>query len=380
MKVSAILAAAGRSSRMGGIDKLSVDLGGITVLGQSVKRLLHNSEVSELVIVARPESRPDIERMIDEFHVLKPVKLVDGGRTRFLSIQNGVAAASADAEYYLMHDAARPFVSDELISKTIEAALLHKAAASGVKVTDTIKIVDESGFVEDTPDRSKLLAVGTPQVFEAKLYREAAMVFGKDEAYDDCEVVEAAGKPVFLVEGDPGNIKITTPADIGKPSARDGLIRLGHGYDAHRFAAGRDLILGGVSIPFELGLLGHSDADVLAHAVIDALLGAAALGDIGRLFPDSDRAYEGMCSLVLLRETSSLIKSSSYRIVNIDSTVICQRPKLADYIDAMRANIAGAIGIPKGAVSVKATTEEGLGFTGEMKGAAAHAVAFLDRL
>ena len=157
------------------------------------------------------------------------------------------------------------------------------------------------------------------------------------------------------------------------------MFRIGHGYDVHRFAENRKLILGGVTIPYEKGLLGHSDADVLLHAISDALLGAAALGDIGRHFPDTDERYRGADSLVLLQKTAELVRESGYTAVNIDATVIAQKPKLAPYIDGMRANIARACGLPKDAVSVKATTEEGLGFTGELLGISAHAVCLIEK-
>jgi len=157
-------------------------------------------------------------------------------------------------------------------------------------------------------------------------------------------------------------------------------MRIGHGYDVHRLVPGRDLVLGGVKIPFEKGLLGHSDADVLAHAVMDALLGAAALGDIGRLFPDSDEHYAGASSMDLLRRVCHLIDREGYSVANIDATVIAQRPKLAQYIPEMKHNIARACGMEASRVNVKATTEEGLGFTGAGEGIAAHAVVLLEGL
>ena len=196
---------------------------------------------------------------------------------------------------------------------------------------------------------------------------------------DDCSLFELTGRSVQLTQGDYANLKITTREDLPRPVQKEETrMRIGHGYDVHRLVEGRKLILGGVEIPFEKGLLGHSDADVLAHAVMDAVLGAAALGDIGQHFPDNDPAYAGADSLELARHVARILSEHGYRVENIDATILCQRPKLAPHIPAMRANLAAAFGLPVDAVSVKATTEEHLGFTGEGLGIAAHAVALIE--
>ena len=196
---------------------------------------------------------------------------------------------------------------------------------------------------------------------------------------DDCSLFELTGRPVQLTQGDYANLKITTREDLPRAEQKEGNdMRIGHGYDVHRLVEGRKLILGGVEIPYEKGLLGHSDADVLLHAVMDAVLGAAALGDIGQHFPDNDPAYKGADSLALTREVARIIAEHGYKVGNIDATILCQRPKLAPHIPAMRRNIADAFGLPVDAVSVKATTEEHLGFTGEGLGIAAHAVALIE--
>ena len=241
---------------------------------------------------------------------------------------------------------------------------------------DTIKVADKSGRVVETPDRAALYAVQTPQCFRRALYAQAlAAVTGEKASLvtDDCSLFELAGLPVTLTAGDYANYKITTKEDLQKEKT----MRIGHGYDVHRLVEDRKLIMGGVEIPYEKGLLGHSDADVLLHAVMDAVLGAAALGDIGQHFPDNDPAYKGADSLALTREVAKIIAAHGYTVGNIDATILCQRPKLAPYIPAMRQNIADAFGLPVDAVSVKATTEEHLGFTGEGLGIAAHAVALL---
>ena len=192
---------------------------------------------------------------------------------------------------------------------------------------------------------------------------------------DDCQLFEQAGRPVLLTPGDYANFKITTPEDLRE----DRQMRIGHGYDVHKLVEGRPLILGGVNIPYEKGLLGHSDADVLAHAVMDALLGAAALGDIGRHFPDSDPAYKGADSLKLMEEVRALLEKEGWKLENLDATILCQAPKLAPHIEAMGRNIAARLGAEPGQVNIKATTEEGLGFTGLGQGIVAHAVALITR-
>ena len=290
-----------------------------------------------------------------------------------------------------VHDAARPFVSQSVIADTIAAAARCGAAAPAVPVKDTIKqakggngkTVPEGCMVENTPDRSTLYAVQTPQCFDRAAYLAALEELDEEKARlvtDDCSLFELTGRTVQLTQGDYANLKITTREDLPRTEQKEGTaMRIGHGYDVHRLVEGRKLIMGGVTIPYEKGLLGHSDADVLLHAVSDALLGAAALGDIGKHFPDTDPRYEGADSLMLLREVGRLLDETGYTVGNIDATVLCQAPKLAPHIPAMRQNIANALGLALDDVSVKATTEEHLGFTGEGLGIAAHAVALIEK-
>ena len=283
-----------------------------------------------------------------------------------------------------IHDGARPFATPAMIDRVIATAQRTGAAAAAVRVKDTIKQADAAGLVQQTPDRSGLWSVQTPQIFRLDQYRQAmqhAQAAGLDLT-DDCGVMEAAGVPVTLCEGDYRNIKITTPEDILTARAflqerGEASMRIGHGYDVHRLVPDRPLILGGVTIPHETGLLGHSDADVLLHAIMDALLGAAALGDIGGWFPDTDERYKGADSGELLRQTVGLLREHGYTIGNIDATVLAQAPKMKPHIPAMRQRIAALCGIGEGQVSIKATTEEGLGFTGQKEGIAAHAVCLI---
>ena len=382
--ISAVLVAAGSSTRMG-FDKLSFDLGGETVLHRSIRAFDQCPQIGEIVLVAG-KNRAFVEQQA--VGCTKPVQIVAGGATRAESAKNGVLAAHG--ELVAVHDAARPFVSPAVIAAVLEAAARCGAAAPAVPVKDTIKqavpgdgkTVPEACLVRSTPDRSTLYAVQTPQCFDRTQYLAALQELDAEKARlvtDDCSLFELTGRSVQLTQGDYANLKITTREDLPRPVQKEETrMRIGHGYDVHRLVEGRKLILGGVEIPFEKGLLGHSDADVLAHAVMDAVLGAAALGDIGQHFPDNDPAYAGADSLELARQVARILSEHGYRVENIDATILCQRPKLAPHIPAMRANLAAAFGLPVDAVSVKATTEEHLGFTGEGLGIAAHAVALIE--
>ena len=383
-RVSAVLVAAGSSTRMG-FDKLSFDLGGETVLHRSIRAFEQDPLVTEIVLVAG-KNRAFVEQQAAD--CTKPVQIVTGGTTRAESAKNGVLAAAG--ELVAVHDAARPFASQAVITAALEAAARCGAAAPAVPVKDTIKAaargngktVPDACLVYTTPDRSTLYAVQTPQCFDRAEYLAALEELDAEKARlvtDDCSLFELTGRAVQLTQGDYANYKITTREDLPRPEQKEEhKMRIGHGYDVHRLVEGRKLILGGVEVPFEKGLLGHSDADVLAHAVMDAVLGAAALGDIGQHFPDTAEEYAGADSLVLARRVAEIVAAQGWRIENIDATILCQRPKLAPYIPVMREKLAAAFGLPVEAVSVKATTEEHLGFTGEGLGIAAHAVALIE--
>lgn len=385
MSVTAILAAAGSSTRMG-FDKLSFDLGGHTVLEQSLLAFDCCPEIDEIVLVAGKSAWEQAEKAVS--CCKKAVRLVPGGATRAESVKAGVCAAKGD--FVAIHDAARPFVSQDIIRATLAAARKCGAAAPAVPVKDTIKcatcgdgkVVPQQCIVEQTPDRNTLYAVQTPQCFNRNAYLDALNHLPEEKARlvtDDCSLFELTGKTVQLVPGDYANLKITTKEDLLPYIKEKQPMRIGHGYDVHKLVEGRPLILGGVTIPYEKGLLGHSDADVLAHAISDALLGAAALGDIGKHFPDTDPAYAGADSLKLASAVVELVAAKGYKVENVDATILCQAPKLAPHILAMRENLARALGMDVDDVSVKATTEEHLGFTGAGEGIAVHAVALLTK-
>lgn len=372
--VTAIVVAAGASRRMG-FDKLSYRLpDGRTVLETSCAALAAHPAITQLVLVCGG-NRAACEAIAAACP--KPCAVVQGGATRADSVRNGLAAATG--ELVAIHDAARPFVSESVITAALTAAAETGAAAPAVPVKDTVKVADPSGRVLDTPDRATLYAVQTPQCFRRALYTRALAAVTGEKARlvtDDCSLFELAGLPVRLTEGDYANYKITTKEDLQKEKT----MRIGHGYDVHRLVEDRKLIMGGVEIPYEKGLLGHSDADVLLHAVMDAVLGAAALGDIGKLFPDTDERYRGADSLMLLDRVMEALGEAGYRPVNADVTIVAQKPKLRPYIDQMRVHLARHMGVDVSQVSVKATTSEGMGFEGEEKGMTAHAVCLIESI
>lgn len=376
-----MVAAAGGSTRMGQ-PKQHIKLGEHPVLIHTLLALQQVEAVDEILLIARPEDIDTFAAQAKAAGVSKLRSAVAGGATRQQSVANGLAALPPEATLVGVHDGARPLIDPDTIAAVIEAAADGGAAAVAVPVKDTLKRTDENGIIIDTPDRANLWRVQTPQVFDRAALcaaMEAAVAAGRDYT-DDCQLMEAAGFSVRLVKGLDTNLKLTTPEDIRLAKAlmkESETMRIGHGYDVHKLVEGRDLILGGVKIEYEKGLLGHSDADVLTHAVMDALLGAAALGDIGKLFPDNDPTYKGADSVALLRRVVERLNEDGHKISNIDATILCQRPKLAPHIPQMREIIAAACGVDVKNVSVKATTEEGLGFTGSGEGIAAHCVCLL---
>ncbi len=382
--VSVLIMSAGSSSRMNGVDKQLLELDGKSVLRRSVEAFLDIPEIGEILVVAG-ETAESYRKALEGM----PVRVVaKGGATRQQSVFGGMEEVSPEADFVAIHDGARPLVRKEDIRRVLEDAGRYGAAVLGVRVKDTIKEA-EDGMIRGTPDRSRLFQVQTPQVFRRQDYlaaMEAALQENLDFT-DDAQLFERTGRPVHLTEGSYSNLKITTPEDLSaakgflrKETEEKPMLRIGRGYDVHRMAPGRKLILGGVEIPWKLGLLGHSDADVLLHAVMDAMLGALALGDIGKHFPDSDPAYAGADSRMLLRKVAALVRDQGYSVGNLDTTVVAQAPKLRPYIGMMRTNIAEDLGISTELVSVKATTEEGLGFTGSGEGIASDAVCLLSRI
>lgn len=375
--VSAVILGGGSSTRMGR-DKITADLCGKAVISYSIEAF---SDIADEIIIAsaKPEK---IEAVISDRDFGVPVKVVLGGRTRAYSAKNAACACNQACDIISIHDGARPLIDREAILTALDAAIEHGAAVVSTMLKDTVKRVNDSDEVLDTPNREEMRAVQTPQIFDYKLYMSAVNSCNLDIVTDDAGLIEQYGHKVILTEGSPRNIKLTTPEDFltaraflteGKP-----LMKIGTGYDVHRLIEGRPLILCGEEIPSKdnLGLLGHSDADVAVHALMDALLGALALGDIGRHFPDNDDKYKGISSMLLLKRVMELVAEKGYRVGNLDITIIAEKPKLAKFIPKMRENLSAAVGIPIDCVSVKATTEEGLGLAGQGIGANATVLIF----
>jgi 2-C-methyl-D-erythritol 4-phosphate cytidylyltransferase/2-C-methyl-D-erythritol 2,4-cyclodiphosphate synthase len=378
-RVGAILAAGGSGQRAG-VAKQWLNLGGEPVLRRAARALAACDLVDEIVAVV-PSG--DEERAAAALRDLeKPVRVAAGGAARADSVQNGLALL-ADCGFVLVHDAARPFATPALTRAVLLSAERDGAALAAMPATDTVKRSSCAGpRVAETLDRRTLWLAQTPQGFRRDLLLRAYAAAGAAaaEATDECALVERLGAPVTIVPGEPANFKITGPDDVARARARlEAPVAMGVGYDTHRFAAGRPLVLGGVSFEGD-GLLGHSDADVCAHAIGDAILGAAGLGDLGRHFPDTDPRWKGVSSLVLLRAIAEKAAARGWRVGNCDVTLAARRPKIAPRAEEMRARLAEALGVLPEQVNVKATTGEGMGFVGREEGIAAHAVALLVRL
>jgi 2-C-methyl-D-erythritol 4-phosphate cytidylyltransferase / 2-C-methyl-D-erythritol 2,4-cyclodiphosphate synthase len=378
MHVAAILAAGGLGTRVGGeLPKQFRDLGdGSSMVDRSLRVLLECALIDE-VVVALPPGRP-----FHSHHVgpAKPIRAVVGGARRQDSVASALAHVSDSVDLIVIHDAARPFASVDLFERTIRAAHEHGAAIAAVPVIDTVKQVSggpDAKVIRATLPRETIYLAQTPQAFRRNVLTRAMAASADIAATDEAMLVERAGLPVHIVEGDAQNIKVTTASDLARAHSRIATTRIGTGYDLHRLVAGRPLILAGVHIPFDRGLAGHSDADIVCHAVTDAALGAAAAGDIGRLFPDTDAAWKDADSLKLLRSAMDVVRGAGYSVVNVDVTVIAERPKLLPYLEAMRANLAAALGIDASAVSIKGKTNERVGEIGRGEAMACHAVALL---
>jgi 2-C-methyl-D-erythritol 4-phosphate cytidylyltransferase/2-C-methyl-D-erythritol 2,4-cyclodiphosphate synthase len=376
LKVAGIVAAGGSGVRAG-VAKQWLDLGGETALRRAARALAECPLVDEVVAVLPPG---EVWRGRDELKGLpKPVKATAGGAARAESVRNGLDAAT-DAGIVLVHDAARPFATAALVEQVALAAARDGAALAAIPCQDTVKRAAQ-GMVVETVDRSQLWLAQTPQGFRTEVLRKAFEAAGSDAAVatDECSLVERLGYVVTLVPGEPGNFKITTEEDIVRAqSLAGGPMAIGVGYDVHPFAPGRRLVLGGIEFEGD-GLAGHSDADICAHAIGDAILGAAGLGDLGRHFPDGDERFRGISSLALLVEIVKLAAGRGWRLGNCDVTLAAKRPRIAPRADEMRARLAEALGVAPTQVNLKATTGEELGFVGRGEGIAAHAVALLVR-
>jgi 2-C-methyl-D-erythritol 4-phosphate cytidylyltransferase/2-C-methyl-D-erythritol 2,4-cyclodiphosphate synthase len=381
MFVSAIIAAGGSGRRLGAaVPKQMLDIGGRSMLERSAIAFLEHPRISEVVFVLPLELMTFCIPMTIEVGRMPPdVRMAPGGERRQDSVANAFDEVSPSADVVLIHDAARPFVSAGLIGRTIDAAAAHGAAIAAVQSRDTVKRVAD-GVIAETIPRETIYLAQTPQGFRRDVLA-AAVAAGRSgvEGTDEAALAEHAGHKVHVVDGDPGNVKITTEDDLQAARQRMGAaaMRVGTGYDLHRLVEGRPLVIGGVTLPSDRGALGHSDADVACHAATDAILGAAGLGDIGRHFPDTDPRWKDADSIELLRQAAAMVRPHGYEVGNLDITVILERPKIKDAIDPMRARLADALGVDVTRVSIKGKTNEGVDAVGRGEAIAAHAIALL---
>ncbi len=386
-----LVVAGGRGARAGeGLPKQYRPLAGRTVLAYTIQAMRVAAPEARIKVVIHPDDLALYASSVAEMSADDRATLSNpafGGATRQESVRNGLEAIAREGapQIVLIHDAARPFAAPTLIARAVDAARNHGAAVPGVPLNDTVKEIDAAGFVVATPDRARLRAVQTPQSFRFPLILDAhrAAAAGGRELTDDAMVAEAAGHAVHVFPGDIANFKLTTPEDFVRameqlhaPSlASLPDVRVGQGYDVHAFAVGDHVRLGGVSIPHSHALAGHSDADVLMHAITDAVLGAIAEGDIGAHFPPSDPQWKGAASHIFLTHACKLVRERGGIIAHVDATVVCEAPKVGPHREAIRASLARIMQMDVARVAIKATTTEQLGFTGRREGIAALAIA-----
>ena len=387
MACFAVVVGAGQGTRMGGkVNKLLLPLAGKPVFTY-VLQLMELSPIIEGWVLVAPPGQLNIfyYLAVEKEKCKKLLKVVSGGARRQDSVWAGLQVLPSQTKVVLIHDGARPLARTEDIANVVEAARQWGSATLAVPVKDTIKEADVNDFVEQTLPREKIWLTQTPQAFTYQFLLEAYLWANKKgvRVTDDASLVEALGRKVKLVMGAYDNIKITTPEDIIIAEAilrkkeLTYMPRVGMGFDVHRLVVNRPLVLGGAIVPFDKGCEGHSDADVLVHAIIDSLLGAAGAGDCGRHFPDTDYRYKDISSLILLKQTGQIIRNAGFSIENIDAVVVAQAPQLINHIPLMEENIASTLGIEKALINVKAKTTEGLGYCGRGEGIAAYATALL---
>jgi 2-C-methyl-D-erythritol 4-phosphate cytidylyltransferase / 2-C-methyl-D-erythritol 2,4-cyclodiphosphate synthase len=379
--VAAVVVAAGRGLRAGGdLPKQYRQILGEPVIRPSLATLAGHSGIAAVQPVVHSEDAARYQAVVAGLDLLPPVP---GGATRQASVRAGLEALEPRRpDLVLVHDAARPFASQALITRAIAAAGTSGAAVPVMPVADTVKTVDAAGTVTGTLDRAQLRMVQTPQAFAFTALLDAhrrALAAGREDFTDDAALAEWAGLKVTTFEGEAGNVKLTTNEDFARAEAAKlaalSDVRTGFGFDVHQFGDGDHVMLGGVRVPHPRGLSGHSDADVILHALVDAVLGALADGDIGVHFPPSDPQWRGASSDRFFKFAVERLHARGGRIAHLDVTVVCEAPRVGPHRDAIRACIAEIAGVPIERVGVKATTSEKMGFTGRGEGMAAFANA-----
>lgn len=392
--IAAIIPAGGVGRRMGlPVPKQFSELSGIPILVRTIRAFMRVESIREIILAVPEDHIRQSREMAERFGLDRVTRVVPGGATRQDSVLAGLDSLSGDIELVVVHDGVRPFVKPDLIAACIKAAERDGAAIAAIPVQDTLKAVSKENRIAETVSRTGLWQAQTPQVARMLLLR-AAFDTAKRDGFvgtDEASLLERIGCTVTVVEGSRENIKITCPDDLLTAEAllmKNNLkkvagrcdVRIGHGYDAHRLVPDRPLILGGVTVPHSMGLDGHSDADVLTHALCDALLGSVGAGDIGGHFPDTDDRYKGIESLNLLSEVVRIAAEKGFMLENGDITVVAQKPGLAPFFDQMRKNLAQTCGVGIEAVNVKATTTEKMGFAGREEGICAHAVVLVRKV
>jgi 2-C-methyl-D-erythritol 4-phosphate cytidylyltransferase / 2-C-methyl-D-erythritol 2,4-cyclodiphosphate synthase len=387
MQVTAIIAAAGDGRRMAaGVPKQFIEIGGLSLLQHSINAFCRVARITDIIVVTRADAVEDVVRTISTGG--RAAAVVAGGATRQESVAAAFDRVAPGSAYVLVHDAARPFVTPDLIERTLDAAIESGAAIAALPARDTVKQAVASGgrsFVARTIPREEVYLAQTPQAFRRDILAAAVELGRRGTAgTDEAALAELAGSSIRLVDGDARNFKVTTASDLELSrgllaGTAVGQARAGTGYDLHRLVAGRPLLLAGVRIPSASGALGHSDADVVCHAVTDAVLGAAGAGDIGRHYPDTDPEWKDASSIRLLAECVRKVRTLGFEVINVDVTVILERPKIAPHVPEIQAALAVALGIDAGRVSVKGKTNEGVDAVGRGEAIAAHAVALLER-
>jgi 2-C-methyl-D-erythritol 4-phosphate cytidylyltransferase/2-C-methyl-D-erythritol 2,4-cyclodiphosphate synthase len=380
MHVAAIIVAGGRGARVGGpVPKQLISLGGRTVLQRSVAACDQHPAVAELVVVVPADLVEAGASLVGPTQ--RPCRVVAGGARRQDSVRAGFGAVSPAADLILVHDAARPFVTADVIDRVIEAAQATGAAVPAMAVADTVKraaIDGDRRVVLTTIPREELWLVQTPQGFRRDVLAQA-VADGEStiDATDEARLVELAGGRVAIVNGDRRNVKITTGDDVTEAKRVYATTRVGTGYDLHQLVGGRPMMLAGVDLHAAKGPLGHSDGDVVCHALTDALLGAAGAGDIGQLFPNTDPQWKNAAGLDLLARALVVVHERGWSVVNADVTVILEHPKLSPHVPEIRRRLAEVLGVTVDAISVKGKTNEGVDAVGRGEAIASHAVVLL---
>lgn len=381
-KAAAIIPAAGSGSRMkASSPKQYLNLAGKPLLIHTVSAFHNHPDIAATVVVVPADRVESTMGLLESYNLTEGTTVIAGGIRRQDSVKAGIDYLQDTVDIVLVHDGARPLVAAELIGDCYQAAAKYGAAIAAIPVKDTLKKAYPNASIAATLDRSDLWQAQTPQAAKLELLRQAYELAESADVTDEASLLELAGIDVVLVAGSETNMKITHPEDltiaekIMQPQVNRH--KIGHGYDAHKFTPQRELVLGGIKVPHDMGLAGHSDADVVTHALCDAILGALGRGDIGKHFPDTAQEFKDIYSIILLEKVIQRMEEDGYTISNADITIICQSPKLAPYIDEMESKLANTCNLAVEQLNVKATTTERMGFTGRQEGISSHAVVML---